>query len=185
VFVGDHGEGFGQHFGIWKHGFRNYSEVTRVPALLWQPKLFPPTRVGRPTSHVDILPTLLDALNIPFNERLLQGESLFRRSDRKYIFTLAKFEDRLALVSNTLIKVSLGFKTGDGYAYDLIKNPGETLPLPVRQFPDEMDALVKFHNYQQRIYSEYNQTAHALGADPGNARMAAHFQPGAEDAHPF
>lgn len=56
----DHGEQFFEHDGI-KHGRTVYAEETLAMAGFWGPMLTPAT-VDEPTSHVDLVPTLLAAL---------------------------------------------------------------------------------------------------------------------------
>src|SRR5262249_31006342 len=53
AFIGDHGQAFGQHPGVWAHSFGSYSEMYRAPAIFWQPKLVAPRVVQHPTSHAD------------------------------------------------------------------------------------------------------------------------------------
>ena len=78
VLVGDHGEAFGQHAHNWAHARGSYQENFETPAVLWQPRVFAPRRVTQPTSHIDLLPTLLDALHQPFDRAQAQGTSLWQ-----------------------------------------------------------------------------------------------------------
>jgi arylsulfatase A-like enzyme len=64
VLVSDHGEAFGGH-GTWQHGTSLYPEQIHVPLLI----KFPGRRhagsvVSALAQHVDILPTILDALGL-------------------------------------------------------------------------------------------------------------------------
>ena len=63
VVTADHGESLGDH-GELTHGLFAYDATLRVPLLLYQPRLFPPRVVEDPVRHVDILPTVLDAVGI-------------------------------------------------------------------------------------------------------------------------
>lgn len=157
IFVGDHGEAFGQHAGVWKHGIGTYAESFRTPAVFWQPALFKPAEVTRLSSHVDVLPTLLDAMGVPFNDRLLQGESLFRASHRKFIFTTTKIDDYVTAIGRDGSKVSLTARLQSAYAYNLAKDPNETIRLPVANFPLSFDALLKFRNYQSIVLPAYSE----------------------------
>ena len=47
------------------HGLFAYEGTLRVPLILYQPRLFPPRVVAAPVRHVDILPTVLDAIGAP------------------------------------------------------------------------------------------------------------------------
>jgi tetratricopeptide (TPR) repeat protein len=64
VLTADHGESLGEH-GEATHGIFAYEATLRVPLILFQPRLFGPRVVSEPARHVDILPTILDALSLP------------------------------------------------------------------------------------------------------------------------
>jgi membrane-anchored protein YejM (alkaline phosphatase superfamily) len=59
AITGDHGESFGED-GALVHGSRASDAQTRVPLLIVGPGV-PPTTIASPTSHLDVLPTLLHA----------------------------------------------------------------------------------------------------------------------------
>lgn len=74
VLTSDHGEALGDH-GEATHGVFAYEAVLKVPLVIYQPRLFKPSVVSRTAGHVDLLPTVLDALSIPIPEGLA-GRSL-------------------------------------------------------------------------------------------------------------
>ena len=159
VFVGDHGEAFEQHPGVWAHSFGSYSEMYRVPMLFWQPKLIAPQVIEFPTSHVDIVPTLLDVLGVPYDGSKFQGESVLRGTPpRKYIFTMDAYADYVTAINQQLNKVSVCFNRDDVTAFNLAKDPGEKFPLNENRFQDQIDAVIKFRNYQSRMIDTYNQS---------------------------
>jgi len=63
VLTSDHGEGRGEH-GEMTHGIFAYEGTLRVPLVLHQPSLLAPRTVPTPTRHVDLMPTILDALGL-------------------------------------------------------------------------------------------------------------------------
>lgn len=73
VVTADHGEEFWEH-GSYSHGRTLYSEVLHVPLLVRAPG-FPPGRVAGTVSLVDVLPTVLELLDLPVPEGL-HGRSL-------------------------------------------------------------------------------------------------------------
>ena len=77
VLTSDHGEALGDH-GEATHGIFAYEPVLRVPLVLFQPRLFRPGATSTPAGHVDILPTVLDALALPVPAGL-PGRSLLGR----------------------------------------------------------------------------------------------------------
>jgi arylsulfatase A-like enzyme/Flp pilus assembly protein TadD len=74
VLTADHGESLGEHEEE-THGIFAYEATLRVPLILYQPRLFEPRVVDEPVRHVDLLPTILDALALPVPEGL-PGRSL-------------------------------------------------------------------------------------------------------------
>jgi tetratricopeptide (TPR) repeat protein len=82
--TGDHGEALGDH-GEESHGLFAYESTLRVPliiATLRSGSVDTPGEVsGDPVRHVDILPTVLDALQLPAPAGL-PGHSLRRAVDR-------------------------------------------------------------------------------------------------------
>ena len=74
ILTGDHGESLGEH-GEMTHGLFAYEGTLRVPLVFHQPRLFSPGVVADPVRHVDILPTVLDAIGAP-RPAALDGRSL-------------------------------------------------------------------------------------------------------------
>ena len=74
VLTADHGESLGEH-GEATHGIFAYESTLRVPLILYQPRLWSPAVVSTPARHVDLLPTVLDAIGLPVPEGLA-GRSL-------------------------------------------------------------------------------------------------------------
>jgi len=74
ALTGDHGEGLGEH-GEKTHGIFAYETTLRVPLLLYSPRLFTPATIRDRVRHIDLLPTLLDALALKPPEGL-PGRSL-------------------------------------------------------------------------------------------------------------
>lgn len=63
VVVGDHGEGLGEH-GENGHGFFVYDSTQRVPWFMMGPGVSPKV-VETPVSLVDVMPTVLETLDLP------------------------------------------------------------------------------------------------------------------------
>jgi arylsulfatase A-like enzyme len=73
VFLSDHGEEIHDH-GSMLHGYTLYEEQLRIPLLIRAPGLAPRT-IDRLSRQIDVLPTLLELLEIEPPPHL-QGESL-------------------------------------------------------------------------------------------------------------
>ena len=74
VVTSDHGEALGDH-GESTHGIFAYESTLKVPLILYYPPLLTPRVVDAAVSHVDILPTMLEALALPAASGL-RGRSL-------------------------------------------------------------------------------------------------------------
>ena len=74
VFVADHGEEFREHGGVM-HGRTLYTEIERIPLAIRVPGERP-GRIRAPVRGVDLLPTLLDLLELPRGDQPMVGHSL-------------------------------------------------------------------------------------------------------------
>ena len=158
VFVGDHGEAFEQHPGVVAHGSGCYDEMYHVPMLFWQPRLIPPQVIQLPTSHVDIVPTLLDVLGVSYDASRFQGESVLRGTPvRKYIFCTDAYANYVTAINPQMNKVSICFDRDTALAFNLAKDPMEKFPLNEYNFLGQIDAILKFHNFQPQLIAAYNQ----------------------------
>ncbi len=156
VIAGDHGEAFGQHPHNYTHSRQSFNENYRTPALILHPKLFAPRVVTEPTSHVDFLPTLLDALGQKYDPQHVQGESLFQdRFRRKYIFLYGN-EDTSSSISQDLIKLQISLRDGSCWTYDLKSDPGERKRLGCGPHRAQYEALVSYRQHQQKSLRQYN-----------------------------
>jgi hypothetical protein len=66
VRTSDHGDLLGAHGGLHQKWFNLYDEATRVPFVIARigENATPPRKVSAPTSHVDLVPTLLAAAGV-------------------------------------------------------------------------------------------------------------------------
>ena len=74
IICADHGDEFGEH-GYMGHGQTLYDEVTHVPLIIRIPDIQGGRKVTELSETVDIMPTLLDLLEIPI-PYYAQGKSL-------------------------------------------------------------------------------------------------------------
>ena len=61
VLTSDHGESLGEH-GEATHGVFAYEAALRVPLIVYQPRLVAEAVIDTPARHIDLLPTILDAI---------------------------------------------------------------------------------------------------------------------------
>jgi len=69
ILTADHGEEFGEHGGHY-HGTSVYEEQVRVPLIISAPGSLTARRIAEPVQSIDLLPTVLTALDIPKPPRL-------------------------------------------------------------------------------------------------------------------
>jgi arylsulfatase A-like enzyme/Flp pilus assembly protein TadD len=134
VLTSDHGEGLGEHQEK-THGIFVYDSTLHVPLIFFNRKILPQGRVvSELTGLTDILPTVLDLLNIPFNINEIQGRSLkatmLRRKslgDREiYIESVAAMLDRNWAPLQGLISKNWKYiEAPRPELYDLNKDPQE------------------------------------------------------------
>jgi arylsulfatase A-like enzyme/tetratricopeptide (TPR) repeat protein len=129
VVTGDHGEGLGDH-GELTHGLFAYEATLRIPLVLWSPGRVAPRREHAIVRHVDIAPTILEAVEAE-RARELPGRSLLgvpvESAPSSYFEALScSFNRGWAPLRGV---VGGGFKYIDlpiPELYDLEKDPGET-----------------------------------------------------------
>jgi tetratricopeptide (TPR) repeat protein len=63
VLTGDHGEALGDH-GEQTHGVFAYEATLHIPLIVYAPRILAPAVVETPVRHIDVVPTVLDALGI-------------------------------------------------------------------------------------------------------------------------
>lgn len=64
VFTSDHGDLLGAHGGLHQKWYMAYEEALRVPLVVAMPGMTEARTVATPTSHIDIVPTLLGLAGI-------------------------------------------------------------------------------------------------------------------------
>jgi arylsulfatase A-like enzyme len=79
VITADHGENFHDH-GQVTHGKTLYDTEARVPLLIHWPKGLEPRDVDDSLSHLDLMPTIVDLLELPPHPAF-QGKSMFEPVD--------------------------------------------------------------------------------------------------------
>lgn len=67
IYTSDHGEMLGEK-GCW-HKSHLYESSTKVPMIVYAPKLFPKSkRISSPVSHLDLFPTFSAMLDLPMDQ---------------------------------------------------------------------------------------------------------------------
>jgi arylsulfatase A-like enzyme len=161
VLLADHGEAFYDH-RQWQHGTTLYEEEVRIPLLLKLPSWWDtlsPGRVAAICGQVDVLPTLLEVSGLAVPSHL-PGRSLVElaladvadRTDRRPLFAHLEvdrlWEDMVVRDGHKLLTRPAGpHRQAWSALFDLVADPGERFPLPVRSLVmrGRLDALLRQH----------------------------------------
>jgi arylsulfatase A-like enzyme len=126
IVTADHGEEFGEHGGRY-HGTSVYEEQVRVPLVFFAPGVVAPGRVAEPVELVDLLPTVLAALDIPRPPRLRGrdlGPLLAQREKPGPGFAYAETDEQ-ALLAEGSERLVCARRVGACQLFDLASDPGE------------------------------------------------------------
>ena len=128
IFTSDHGEEFGEHGMMGWHGHALYDEQLKVPLIIKFPDSKYASRIiGEQTRSIDILPTLLDILDIPASETF-EGVSLIswlKRKKNKEIFAVSQ-QDNSGPAHPTTIRTKK-WKLYDSRLFNLKLDPLEKI----------------------------------------------------------
>jgi choline-sulfatase len=146
VLTADHGESLGEH-GEATHGILAYEATLHVPLVLYQPRLFRPRVVSALVRHVDLLPTILDALALPIPDGL-PGASLLPLANGVSAAPRSSYFEALAGQLNRGWAPLYGVLHGrTKYVdlpipelYELDRDPAESENLAARR-PEELEAM--------------------------------------------
>jgi arylsulfatase A-like enzyme/tetratricopeptide (TPR) repeat protein len=134
VLTADHGESLGQH-GETTHGTFAYEPTLRVPLILYAPRLFAPQVAKDPVRHVDILPTILDALTLPLPTKL-PGRSLLELAVGRSAVAPSSYFEALSAVATR----------GWAPLYGVIQDGMKYIDLPIPELYDLAADPEEVHN---------------------------------------
>ncbi|MFO8072516.1 MAG: sulfatase-like hydrolase/transferase [Polyangia bacterium] len=147
VVMGDHGESFGEHGG-YQHDNIFTEEGLRVPFIVHAPGLVEPELVSQPRSLLDVTPTVLDLLEIPYDPEHLDGRSLLspdRRGRRRYFSCW--YDDTCTGFVRDSEKLVLLPGARSWLHFDLEADPFENDPrIDPPDLADEVDEIRNWYN---------------------------------------
>jgi arylsulfatase len=129
VVTADHGEGLGEH-ALWIHGGHLYEQEIRVPLLFAGPGIPAGGQPAQLARQVDVLPTILDLLDLP-KATGLDGTSLVDAiqggaSDPSRVsFAQTADDSSLALVTSDLWKLVIDYRRNSLELFSLREDPQE------------------------------------------------------------
>jgi arylsulfatase A-like enzyme len=134
IVSSDHGEEFGEHGGRY-HGTTVYEEQVRVPLVVSIPGVNLTPRIPEPVQSIDLLPTVLSALEIPRPPRVRGrdlGPLLTGKAAPGSGFAHAETEDH-ALLAEGPHRLICDRRLGACSLYDLRSDPRQTTDISHRE----------------------------------------------------
>lgn len=166
VITNDHGEMLGEDSGPIGHGFSLAPDHCRIPLIIMRPDDPAPRIVDTLSSQVDILPTVLDALQLPLPKgELYQGISLYGPSPATRSVYLRAHEGR-ALIRDDLYIIDSKSGAGPGDAFKIqINGTGATyspLDPDAREYSpaavrEDLETFERLQDSLIRYYDSYRQ----------------------------
>lgn len=166
VLTSDHGTELHEH-GRFDHGFTLYDELVRVPLIVKAPGRTGGTAVADRVSSIDLMPTVLDLLDVPAPPNVkaqLRGTSLvpamLGAPARRPVF--AETDYRAYTYKRSAItpdgkKLVYTLETKTRELYDLAADPGETRNLAAND-PARADEL------ERMLFAHFQKIGHDLTA---------------------
>jgi arylsulfatase A-like enzyme len=142
IVTADHGESLGEHNSYFKHGDFVYDTLIKVPLIIRIGKKSIVKLVKSQAESIDITPTILDILNIQFNETI-DGESMIplifepKRDSEAFSET-----DKFKSIRTNEWKYIHNFDNNSGELYNLKKDPKE-LKNVINEEPEIAEKLRK------------------------------------------
>ncbi len=136
VFTADHGESLGEH-EYRGHRQSVHENVVRVPLILRMPGTLPAgDRLVTRGMSIDILPTVLSLLEIPYLENSFQGADLLKlaEDEPRKLYSLA-----VKLFSKTPIRRTMIFQD---YKFIEFDDPERNALYNIREDPGELQNLI-------------------------------------------
>lgn len=160
IFIGDHGEAFGEH-GRRFHSAVVWEEGLHVPALLVNPVLIPEaTRITGNRQQIDVLPTIASALGMDLAGGVIPGRSLFNAvpEDRK-LYHAGWIENQSMALREGPRKIVYHFRRQEMEVYDLGTDPFEQQNR-VASFPEERRAAweMELLLWRKRVNERYRDS---------------------------
>jgi phosphoglycerol transferase MdoB-like AlkP superfamily enzyme len=162
VITSDHGEMLGQNDGPIGHGWAVTPELANVPLIIMDPGRQNYRINNTIGSQVDLLPTVLDLLNIPPpSGQLYQGVSLYNNHpglDRTIY--LSSFKQYALIKGSNIVCGERGRSSNE--AFDIENIGSRTFFRKVTNTDGWASAISKFDKYQESFlthYSHYRERA--------------------------
>ena len=165
IILGDHGEAFNEH-GLTTHGDIIYDEAIQVPAFVYNPVLFPEARrVSGNRSHIDVMPTVAEALGYRIEGGVFPGVSLLQpvADDRAVYHSIRNGNHTIALRQDSL-KFFYYNRRQPMQVYDMRNDPLERIDIAAHLDPRVLKtAELNLLLWRRGVQKVYHQREEAPG----------------------
>lgn len=155
VFVGDHGESFGEH-GLFIHNSSMYEEEVTVPLIFWASNKRLASNGFSISQQIDIAPTIADFFGVLDSDIVVQGKSLLRAQGERAFFMSTFFSNLSSAIVEHPYKYI--YETGSNTVkkYNLTVDPLENSPIDLSESETKhiKNRLSSFHLYQKGVFSK-------------------------------
>jgi len=166
VLTSDHGTEFHEH-KRFDHGFSLYDELIHVPLVIKLPKVKAGTTINDQISSIDLMPTILDLLDVKLSPKLkkqLRGESLVPalkgKAVNKDVYSETDYRQytyKRSVVTRDGWKFIYTLEDKSRELYNLKTDPGETKNLvSVEQR--------RAYELEQKLFAHFASIGHDLNA---------------------
>jgi arylsulfatase A-like enzyme len=189
VFTSDHGELLGAHGGLQQKWCNAFDEAIRVPLLVSGPGIVPVSGgISTPTSHVDLLPTLLGLAGINLEEAAAVVQATHSEvhplpgRDLSALLTGQASETELAkpiyfMTEDDVSRGSHQINLFSGHPYEAVQQPSniESVITTLPSGPGGAEEIWKLNHYYEQTPADVEELApgdgtvfelHNLSTDP-------------------
>lgn len=146
ILYGDHGESFDHNYDFL-HREVLYNSSVKIPLIIRDPDaITKETKINRLIDNTDILPTILNLLNIPSNNLTFDGTSfsdifqnniflkIFKSGEKKYVYSMNPYLNKFSITDGQYkyiysLEGTCLYNNQKEELYDLKKDPQETVNL--------------------------------------------------------
>ena len=196
VFTSDHGELLGAHGGLQQKWYGAFDEAIHIPLLLSGPGIVPRSGgISTPTSHVDLLPTLLGLAGIDVDEAAAVIQSTHSEvqplpgRDLSALLTGQASETEVAqpiyfMTEDDVSRGSHQINLFSGHPYEAVQQPSniESVITTLPSGPGGAEEIWKLNHYYEQTPADVEELApgdgtvfelHNLSTDPEERRNHA------------
>lgn len=173
VLLSDHGEEFLEHGHVYHCRDLTYDTVVRTPMVFWIPGLDQPGERAELAQNLDVLPTVLDYLQVDASGLEIDGASLRPLIEdgepvHRYVYGVQRYA---RWVVDGRYKLTVNNKTGETLLFDLRDDPQELTDLSTSRPQVAADLRVVLERWIDGVEGDVEQSARVEAATAVTERL--------------